>query len=446
MHTLRNVLSIAALLAWISAAAAQDLTIKSPPQRGRIVIDGATVHPISGPVIERGVVVFENGKITEVRPIRIGSDLIGGDARVIRADGTHLYPGLIGAHTQMGLVEFPPVRPTVDHDETGAVTPEVRAVTAVNPDSTILPVTRAAGVLVCGVFPTGGPISGTAGVVQLEGWTPDEMTVRPEVGIAVDWPMMRTVRAWWMEKSDEEQLKDIRRNVALIEDAFTKAAAYAKERAADPSRALDLRWEQLAKTMTGPDRLRVFIRADDFDQISAALDLAGRFGLRVVVIGGRDAPLAAELLKKHDVSVIVPTTFAFPRRADAAYDEAYTLPSRLEAAGLRWCLAQADDTAHERNLPYGAALAAAHGLPREAALRAVTLSAAEILGVADRVGSVEVGKDATMILTDGDPLEISTHVVRAFVSGREIDLSNKHSRLAEKYREKYRQSSAPAPR
>jgi imidazolonepropionase-like amidohydrolase len=189
-----------------------------------------------------------------------------------------------------------------------------------------------------------------------------------------------------------------------------------------------------------PEQLPVFIFANDLDQITAAVTWAAGRKLRPVIVGGQDAPLAADLIRKHAVPVIVSGTHSFPRRADRPYDDAFTLPARLEAAGIDWCLASGQETPHERNLANNAATAAAYGLDADATVRAITLSAARILGVGDRLGSLEAGKSATLIVCDGPVLEVATRVERAFIDGRGIDLSNKQNKLAEKYREKYRQS------
>jgi imidazolonepropionase-like amidohydrolase len=188
--------------------------------------------------------------------------------------------------------------------------------------------------------------------------------------------------------------------------------------------------------------LPVFIAAGDADQITAAVTWAAERGLRPVIVGGRDAEQCASLLKRHDVPVIITGTHAFPKRADSPYDDAYTLPARLAAAGVRFCIASADRTAHERNLPYNAGIAVAYGLDPEAALKAVTLWPAQILGVEKDVGSLEVGKAATLFLASGDPLDVTTVITGAYIDGRAIDLGNKQSALAEKYREKYRQKRA----
>lgn len=424
------------------SAWAQDLGVKAPPQRAAVLITGATVHPVSGPAIERGYVLFEGGKITAV-----GAEpapRVAGDLEVIDASGRHVYPGLIGAVTQIGLTEIQAVRASRDFNEAGGVTPEARAAVSVNPDSTLIPVTRSNGILTVGVFPTGGLLAGQAAALRLDGWTWEEMALKANIGTVIEYPFVRPVTEWWSTAPAEEQLKSIQRNLDQLDEAFRSASAYEAARRAEPNRPADLRWEALTSVLPpgGAEReqLPVFVQANDVDQISSAVSWAVGLGLRPVIVGGRDAHLVTDLLRQHDVPVIVQGTHNLPKRSDSAYDEAFTLPAKLEAADVRWCLAFSDDTAHERNLPYNAATAVAYGLDRGAALRGITLGAAEILGVADRIGSLEPGKLATLIVTTGDPLDVRSNVIIAFIDGRRIDLSNKQTELAAKYRERYRQT------
>ncbi|MBY0308316.1 MAG: amidohydrolase family protein, partial [Phycisphaerales bacterium] len=362
---------------------------------------------------------------------------------VIDARGKHVYPGLIAPYTHLGLNEIGSVRPSRDIDETGGVTPEVRASVAVNPDSWLLPVTRANGVLLAGVFPTGDTIPGRAGVIRLDGWTSEEMAASTDAGLVVEWPLMRVVRAPWMDRPEEEQLKDIRAGLERVRETFKTAAAYcAQPKPATP----DVRWEAMRAVFAdaaAADGQRpqkpVFVLANDYDQIVAAVELKRRHGLKMVVVGGLEAPRCAKLLKDEDVPVIVTNVMTTPRHDDSAYDENYGLPARLHKAGVRFAIATGDETPHERNLPYAAAMAAAHGLDPDQALRAVTLSAAEILGVADRYGSIDQGKSATLLVTDGNPLEVGTVIEKAYIDERLIDLSTKQTALAAKYRERYRQ-------
>jgi imidazolonepropionase-like amidohydrolase len=448
---LARILAPAAALLAASAACGQDLGLKAPPQSQPIIIVNATIHPVSGPSVESGYISFDRGRITGIGS---GTPEEPPRARVIDAGGKHIYPGIVAANTQLGLAEMAAVRATNDYREVGAITPEVRAVVAVNPDSTLLPVTRSNGILTVAVFPDGGRISGRPGVIRMDGWTWEEMAIKPDAGMAVSWPQMRPISARWMQQSDSEQMEESRRAYASIDDAFKSALAYIEAKAANPSLPTDLRWEAMRGVLGSPalragnrpegpsDQLPVFISAADVDQITTAVSWAIERKLRPVIVGGRDAEQCADLLKRHDVPVIITGTHTFPKRADAPYDDPFTLPARLHNAGVRFCIASADRTAHERNLPYNAATAVAYGLDPDAALKAITLWPAEILGIAGQVGSLEVGKAATLIVTTGNPLEVMSNTHMAFIDGREIDLSNKQTILAEKYREKYRQQDA----
>jgi imidazolonepropionase-like amidohydrolase len=417
-------------------AAGQDLGHKAPPQPGPLAIINASVHPVSEPDIERGYVYIVGGDIAEVGP---GDRTFPEGTRVIDAAGLHVWPGLIAPVTQLGLTEIASVRQTLDFNEVGEFTPEARAATAVNPDSTLIPVTRSSGILTFGVFPTSGAVPGTASVMRADGWTWEDMALRQDAGVVVNWPSMRPSEDWWAEAPKAEQREQIRERLESIDRFFREALVYRD----GPRSPVDLRFEAVLPCLPGADGSApsrpVFISAGDVEQINAAVVWSVGLGLRPVIVGGRAAPLCAELLVRHDVPVIIEGTHAFPSRADAPHDEAFTLPLRLQELGIRWCLATADDTAHARGLASNAAKAVAFGLPEAAGVRGVTLSAAEILGVDGEVGSLRAGRAATLIVTDGHPLESTTGVRMAFIDGREIDLSNKQTALAEKYRAKYRQ-------
>lgn len=425
----------------VAPAGAQDLVHKAAPQDHAIFITGATVHTVSGDPIENGVVAFNEGVITLIGDASVMSRVsLDADAEVIDARGMHVWPGLIGSATYLGLTEIGAVRATHDYDEVGDMTPEVRAYISVNPDSTLIPVARSAGVLVVNVMPRGGRIPGRASVVRLDGWTNDDMAVLPDAGLVINWPSMRPSDSRFSSTPEAEQRKAIQENLDKLDDAFGAATAYAEARRAGRSQPIDLALEALATTLPGADDQRpVFINANDLDQITSAIAWAARRGLAPVIVGGRDAPLCAELLVANDVPVIVTGTHRFPKRADSPYDDAYTLPARLQAAGVRWCLASGEEAQDERRLANNAGMAAAHGLDLAQAVRGVTLSAAEILGLGETLGSIERGKSATLIVTDGHVLESTTVVTHAFIDGRTIDLGDKQKALRDKYRDKYRQ-------
>ncbi len=442
---LRSILA-GSVLAITATAHAQDLTVKAPPQSTPILITGATVHTVSGETIKDGFVFFDGGVIKAVG--KTADAPAGGSRERIDAKGKHIYPGLIGADTILGMQEIGTVRSADDTRETADIAPEVRAAVAVNPDSTLIPVARSNGVLTAGVFPRGGRIAGRVSVMRMDGWTWEQMAVKADAGLAVSWPQARTFNFPGLEQSDTEQADAMRRGYSAVDDTFKTAAAYVAAHDADPNLPKDLRWEAMrgvfvhaskSAAAQPEEQLPVFISAQDVDQITAAVTWALDRKLKPVIVGGRDATMCAELLKRHDVPVIVMGILTMPRRADSAYDEAYTLPARLAAAGVRFCIDTADEPAHERNLPNHAAMAAAYGLAADDAVKAITLWPAQILGVSDKLGSLDTGKSATLIVTDGDLLEVSSHVEKAYIDGRMIDLSNKQTKLAEKYREKYRQ-------
>lgn len=433
-----TILTVAATLT--CGALAQDLTRTAPAQEHPIFLVGATVHTGTGEIIENGVVSMNEGLIglvgraDDIMPrIRLTAD-----TQVIDLTGKHVFPGMIGAVTMLGLDEISAVRAMRDYDEVGDSTPEVRAYVAVNPDSTLIPVARTNGILTAGVFPTGGLISGRASVIALEGWTNEDMALTRDAGLIINWPTMRPGRNRFGEVRGSGD-DGIDQRLATLNEWFDQALAYRALRAEDRGAPTDLRLEALGTVLQGEGQNPVFIRADDYDQIVAAVNWAAGRGFRAVIIGGQDAGMCTDLLKAHDAAVIVTGVHRFPKRADSAFDEAFTLPARLEAAGVRWCMASGAETGHERQLPDNAAMAVAYGLPLEAALRSVTAAAAQILGLGDELGTIEHGKRATLIVTDGHALEVTSFVERAYIDGRAVDLSNKQTELRDKYREKYRQ-------
>ncbi|MEO0512300.1 MAG: amidohydrolase family protein [Planctomycetota bacterium] len=429
--------ALAALLALPTGA--QDLTVTAPPQSRPVTITNATIHTVSGDVLENASITFNNGVITAINtePAARAST----NTRVIDAAGKHVYPGFIAPITELGLFEHGAVLATRDANETGQVSPEVVAATAVNPDTTLIPVARSNGILAFASLPTSGTVPGRASVMAAEGWTWKDMAIKEDAGLVVNWPSMRPNQNWFDTAPKPEQQAKINERLTLIDETFRQAIAYHASKATASDQPTDIRFEAMAKVLplgAEPPKNPVLINAEELDQITAAVAWAKGLGLRPVIVGGRDAQLCTELLRRHDVPVIVGGTHRFPKRADAAYDDAYTLPAKLAAAGVRFCIASADRTGNERNLPYNAAMAAAFGLDHDAAVRAITLSTAEIYEI-EKLGALEPGYRATLFIADGDALEITTAVTHAFIDGREIDLSNKQTELAEKYLEKYRQ-------
>lgn len=407
--------------------------VPGSPQIKPILIEGVTVHVIDGPVIENAKVLFEAGRI-----VAVGTNVVAPkNTVVIDASGQHVYPGLIESVTDIGLREISAVDATDDRTEFGSLNPNVRSWVAVNPDSELIPVARAGGVLIAGTAPRGRWIRGQASVLQLDGWTAAEMTLLAPSGLYVDWTAMEP------RDSDDKKKADRRREKheeldELLDEAKRYRAARNDRPDATPT---DVRLESLLPVI---DRKRpLIVQANVKSSIESAVAYAQKQQLRLVVYGGYDAAECADLLKRYDVPVIISSTYRLPLRRGDAYDAPYTLPERLRQLGIRFAIGGAGagspgGAASARNLPYHAGVAVAHGLPHEDALRAITLSAAEILGVGDRVGSITAGKDATLVVVDGDILETESNVTHAFIQGRAVDLGSRHKMLYEKYKQKYR--------
>jgi imidazolonepropionase-like amidohydrolase len=416
--------------------------IPGPAQIRPVALTNAVIHTVSGPVIERGTLVFQSGRITELGP----QVQPPAGAEIIDLQGRHIYPGLIEAHSQLGLTEISSTRATVDHTETGNINPSVAAHVAVNPDSELIPVTRANGVLVSLTAPSGGLISGRAAVIQLDGWTWEQMTIKPHAALVIQWPRMSSSRRSFSraESTETERPED---RVKQLRDLFIQARAYAKARAANPAaQRFDSRLAALQTCIENQTPL--LVQADRLDQITSAVAFAVEQKMKLIIFGGYDAAECAPLLKQYDVPVIVSAIHREPLREHDDYDASFTLPERLRQAGVRFCISGSarSETWNARNLPWHAATAAAYGLPRDEALKSITLYPAQILGLQNRLGSLEPGRDATLFVSTGDPLETEPLVTHAWIQGRRVDLSSKHSRLYEKYQEKYRQIAAePKP-
>lgn len=413
--------------------------IPAPKQDHPIALLGGTIHTVSGAALANGTIVFNDGKITA-----LGTDVtLPEGTEQIDVQGKHVYPGLIAANTILGLVEINAVRATRDFAEVGDVNPNVRAEVSINPDSELLPVARANGITLALSVPTSGLIAGTSALIMLDGWTWEDLTLKAPIGLHVRWPAMGVSRSPFVTKSKKEQLKERDEKLQKIREAFAEARAYLKAKDAEAQKGVpyhntDLRWEAMIPVLK--KEIPVFVHANDIRQIQAAIDWATEEDIKMVLVGGQDAWRVADLLEEKNIPVVIGGIHRLPMRRWEAYDTPFTLPLKLHEAGVTFCIASQGGSfgaAHERNLPYHAATAAAYGLPKEEALKAVTLYPAQILGVADQVGSLEVGKEATLIVTDGDPLEITTHIEWEFIQGREIDLSSRHTQLYQKYKTKY---------
>ena len=430
---MKHILSIFIIISYLLSSD----QIPAPNQDHPILIQGGTIHTISHGILENADILFENGKITSV-----GQNLdIPAEAEIIDASGQHVFPSLISAGSTLGLQEIGAVRATRDYAEVGAVNPNVRANVSYNPDSELIPITRSNGILLALSVPRSGLISGTSSLMMLDGWTWEDATIKHPVGLHLFWPSMNIPKPK-PGKQKEKKDKDSRlKSIQKIDDLIQKARAYAQLKATrSPSFKHDLRLEGMLPVIFG--EIPVFIHANEVQQIEAAVYWAERQSVKMVLVGGKDSWRVTQILKDREISVIYTQTHSTPMRRFEQYDQAFITPSQLYAAGIKFCISNSESpfqTPHIRNLPYHAAKAASYGLSWKEALRSITLSPAEILGVKNKVGSLEASKDATFFIADGDILDVRTQVNMSFIQGRRVDLSDRHKTLYSKYRNKYKQ-------
>ena len=407
-----------------------------PARADVLALTGGTVHPVSGPVIQNGTVLMDGARITAV-----GAGLPApAGAHVVDCAGKHVYPGFVHANTVLGLAEISTIQGADDTQETGNVNPNQRAEVMYNPDSDFLAVARLNGITTVLSIPGGGSIRGTSSLMHLDGWTEEDITLRAPVGMHVQWPNMTPVHAFFILASDEEQTKTRDLAIQAINDAFDDARAYWKARDAEgasgvPRHDDDVRWDGMRKVLKG--EIPAIFHCDALSQIRAVLKFCDKQNLtHVILVGGYDSWRVADELKRRNIAVIVAGILAMPNRGDDPYDEAFTVPAKLAKAGVRFCIADEGGgfaAALARNLPQHAAMAAAFGLNRDEALKSVTLYPAQILGVADRIGSIDVGKLADLQITDGDPLQVSTHCEQVILNGKLVPMESRQTRLFHKY-------------
>ena len=411
------------------------------PPRGVFAIRNARIVTVSGADIENGTVVIRDGKIEAV-----GANVsVPTGAQTIDGSGLSVYPGMIDAGTNMGLVEVPQgANGTVDTSEVGDLNPNAKAIIAVNPHSAHIAVTRVEGITNTLTAPTGGLISGQAALINLLGTAPKEMAVVPQVALVINYPRVagggggfggfqqqQQANLSDTLAANERQLEQIRRMLRDAEAYGRAQDAYAKDKSLPrPDRNVVL--EPLVPYVRGEQP--VIFRADREAEIRGAIRFAEEMKLKPIILGGNDAWKVANLLKEKNVPVILTGILSLPQREDDAYDALYENPAKLQAAGVRFCISTGDAGAEVRNLAQYAGMAAAFGLSKADAVKAVTLYPAQIMNVADRLGSIEAGKMANLVVTDGDLLEIRSRIKYLFIDGRPVVLSSRHTELNDAFK------------
>lgn len=422
------------------AANAQETVYPAPKQSQPIAITNATVHVGNGEVLNNATIVMINGKITAV-----GTNVtVPANAQMISAQGKQVYPGLILSSSELGLVEISSVRATSDVQEIGEMNPNVRAIIAYNTDSKVINTLRSNGILLANIVPEGGLLSGTSSVVQLDAWTYDDAAYKTDGGVHFNMPSMIPRPRFGgfgggggagtgPQQPQPDPVKEGLERVDRIKAFFSEAKAYSQE---TEHAETNLKFAAVKGLFDKTQKL--YIHANTVKQMLVALDFVKEFGFDVVIVGGSESWQIADLLKQNNVAVILGQPHSLPTLADDDVAQPYKTAAMLQKAGVTFSINDEDGQTRGRNLPFNAGTAAAYGLTKEQALQAITLNAAKVLGIDKQTGSIEVGKDANIVISDGDILDMRTsQVTDAFIQGRKIDLNDKQKQLNEKYNRKY---------
>ena len=406
----------------------------APEQTTAVSIEGATAHLGNGQVIENSLIMFSDGKITFVgsamaRIARLGT--------VIDAKGKHIYPGFIAANASLGLVEIDAVKASDDLDEIGTNNPHIRSLIAYNAESKVVESMRPNGVLMAQVTPRGGLISGTSSIVQLDAWNWEDAAIKVDDGIHMNWPGSFTRGRWWL--GEDPALKADPKyadNVQEIKNYFENAKNYLSSN----KDKKHIPYEATKGLFDGSQRM--FVHTSGQREITDAVTVLKDLGIEnVVIVHGESADSVADLLVKHNVPVIIDRPHRNPNSEDYAYDYTYTLAKVLMDKGVVVSLGMEGqmERMNTRNLPFYAGTIAAHGLDKEKALMLLTSNTAKILGIDDMVGTLEVGKDATLFISEGDALDMrGNQLTKAYIQGRDVSLETHQTKLWKRYSNKYK--------
>lgn len=411
--------------------------VPAKPQTKRILLMNGTAHIGNGKVIENSAIGLKNGKISlvaDATTIRI--DMTQYDT-VINVSGKHVYPGFISPNAMLGLIEVPAVRSTRDVGDVGAYNPDLRSIIAYNTDSKIIPTTRTNGILLAQITPRGGIISGTSSIVELDGWNWEDAAYKIDDGIHLNWISMNTQN--YNDDTGEPGKMDKNSNYIKQKNELVKFFQDAKAYSEGQQAEKDLRFEAMKGLFNGTKTL--FIHVNYVKEIIDAVSFYKTSAVKKMVIAqGRDTWMVTDLLKENNIPVMLMGVHELPAKAEDAVDQPFKTPYLLQKTGVLFCLGNSDgnEPMQMRNLPFHAGTAAAYGLTKEEALQAITSNAAKILGIDNRVGTLENEKDATLFVSTGDALDMRTNNVEmAFIRGKTIDLNNEQKDLYEKYQNKY---------
>ncbi|MFN0215964.1 MAG: amidohydrolase family protein [Saprospiraceae bacterium] len=430
---IRLYLILLTLLAQFSPILAQP-PAPAPVQSGAILIMGATAHLGNGSVIANSAVGFEAGKLTlvaDATTIRIDRSKY---ATVYDATGKHVYPGFIAPLTNLGLVEIEAARATADYADIGQYNPNLRALAAYNADSEVIPTVRSNGVLIAQVAPRGGTISGSSSVVQLDAWNWEDAAYYPDEGIHLEWPQMRIFGGFETGNPGIKKNEQYDKDVLALRRFFDEASSYAQQPAPEVK---NFKFEAMRGLFE--QKTTLYIHCDNLKTIQEAVLFAENYSLKKVLAGANDAWLIPDFLKAHQVPILLGKTQSLPSREDEDVDQTFKTAALLQEKGVLFAFSN-DGFWQQRNLSFQAGQAVGYGLPKEAAISALTLNTAKILGIDKTCGSLETGKDATLFISEGDALDMRTcKVTAAFIQGRTINLDNRHKQLYQRFEKKYKQ-------
>ena len=411
---------------------AQETVYPAKAQTETIALTNATIHIGNGQVIENGTIVFSNGKIVEV-----GTAANTSGAKIIDCKGKQIYPGLIQPESDLGLNEINSVNATSDERELGENNANVRSIIAYNSDSKVIGTWRTNGILLANIVPQGGIISGSSSVVQLDAWNWEDAAYKTDNGIHFRVPNLSAARGrgafFAMNGNNANPLQTALDRIEKARQFFKEAKAYYEEAVHEHT---NIRFEAV-KGLFNQSQI-FFVHATTVKEIETGIEFAKEFGFKTVLVGGADCWKIASYLKENNVAVILNEMHSLPVTQDDDVDQPYKTPYLLQQAGVLFAISDTHEETKGRNLMFNAGVAAAYGLTKEEALQAITLNAAKILGIDDKTGSLEKGKDANIVVSEGDILDITTSKINyAFIQGRNVSLENKQTQLYERYKYKY---------
>lgn len=415
--------------------------LPAPAQKGVMYIKNATIHVGNGTVIENGTIQIKDGKIEKV-----GKDINvpAGGAEVVDAKGKHVYPGLILPTSALGLIEINAVRATNDTREIGDMNPNVRSIVAYNTDSKVINTLRSSGVLAANVIPQGSFLAGSSSVVQLDAWNWEDAAMKTDAGMHLFMPSLLARPSFGRggggapggpnaSAAPGDPVKEGLEQIEKLKGFFREAKAYNGNAAKEET---NLKYEAVKNLFS--KKQKFYVHGNTVKQMLVALDFVKEFGFDVVIVGGSESWQIADLLKQNNVSVILQQMHSLPTTTDDDVDQPYKTAAMLQKAGVLFAISDDDAQTRGRNLPFNAGTAATYGLTKEEALAAITLNVAKIMGVADKTGSIETGKEANIIISSGDILDMSTsNVTDAFIQGKKINLDDKQKQLNDRYEQKY---------